>query len=101
VVWVDPYSYDVMVYYMDVGRLRDDLQITAPQGAGSTINLIAPLVDIPYQQADFIVLHYRQTSTTSGGASWPILTWLGERIPVVQITHQGITLFELYHLTYN
>jgi 4-amino-4-deoxy-L-arabinose transferase-like glycosyltransferase len=101
VVWVDPYSYDVMIYYMDVGRLRDDLQITAPHGAGSTINLIAPLVDVPYQQANFIVLHYRQTSTTSGGASWPILTWLGKRIPVVQITHQGVTLFELYHLTYD
>jgi 4-amino-4-deoxy-L-arabinose transferase-like glycosyltransferase len=101
VVWVDPWSYDVMVYYMDVGRLRDDINITAPQGASSTINLVAPLVDFPYQQADFIVLQYRQTSTTSGGASWPILTWLGKRIPVVQVTHQGIPLFELYHLTYN
>ncbi len=101
VVWVDPYSYDVMVYYMEVGRLRDDLQITAPAGASSTINLIAPLTDVPYQRADFIVLHYRQTSTTNGGASWPILTWLGQRIPVVQITHQGFPLFELYHLTYN
>jgi 4-amino-4-deoxy-L-arabinose transferase-like glycosyltransferase len=101
VVWVDPYSYDVMVYYMEIGWLRDDIQITAPTGASSTINLVAPLVDIPYQRADFIVLHYRQTSTTQGGASWPILTWLGERVPVVQITHQGIPIFELYHLTYN
>ncbi|MFN2146552.1 MAG: glycosyltransferase family 39 protein [Anaerolineales bacterium] len=101
VVWVDPYSYDVMVYYMELGWLRDDIQITAPTGSASTINLVAPLTDVPYQRADFIVLHYRQTSTEYGGASWPILTWLGARVPVVQITHQGIPLFELYHLTYN
>jgi hypothetical protein len=97
VVWVDPYSHDVMVYYQQTGRLRKDLQIAVPPYAGSILDPYANLVEMSYQEADIVVLQYRQTSTAYGGAAYPILLYADKRTPVVSVSHQGIPLIEVYH----
>lgn len=97
VVWADPWSHDVLVYYQQLGWLRDDFKIAVPPYASSLLDPFAPLVEMGYKESDYIVLHYRQTSTVEGGASWPILSWLKGLTPDVQVTHQGIPLIEVYH----
>ncbi|HKJ28129.1 MAG TPA: glycosyltransferase family 39 protein [Anaerolineales bacterium] len=96
VVWVDPWSHDVMVYYQRQGDLRSDVQIAVPFPTESIFGPFMPLVEANYQHSDIIVVQYRQTSTVSGGAAWPILTWLEKRTPVVSVRHQGIPLIEVY-----
>ncbi|MBN2044651.1 MAG: glycosyltransferase family 39 protein [Anaerolineales bacterium] len=102
VVWVDPFSHDVLFYYMKLGRLRDDLYISAHPQAGSQVyKENAPMADMSYQEADFIFLQYRQSSTTYLGWAYPILAWLEDKTPVLQISHQSIPLFEVYHFPDN
>jgi 4-amino-4-deoxy-L-arabinose transferase-like glycosyltransferase len=102
VVWVDPFSHDVLFYYMTLGRLREDLYVSAHPRAGSQIfKENAPTTDVPYEEADFIFLQYRQSSTTYLGWSYPILTWLEDKTPALQVNHQGIPLFEVYHFPDN
>jgi hypothetical protein len=97
VIWADPFSHDVLFYYMKLGRLRDDLSVSAHPQAGSQVFKDAPMVDVSFEDADFIMLQYRQSSTTYLGWGWPILDWVADQNPVIRITHQGIPLFELYH----
>ena len=102
VVWVDPFSHDVMFYYMKLGRLRDDLYISAHPLAGSQVyKEDAPMADVSYEEADFIFLQYRQSSTTYLGWSYPILTWLEDETPALRVSHQEIPLFEVYHFPEN
>jgi 4-amino-4-deoxy-L-arabinose transferase-like glycosyltransferase len=97
IVWVDPWSHDVMVYYQQLGQVRNDLKIAVPQMTSSILGSDANLVQADYKQADLIVLQYRQTSTAEGGASWPILVWLMGREPELRVDFQGVPLFEIYH----
>jgi len=97
IIWVDPWSHDVMVFYQMHGQLRDDIQIAVPQMTSSILGPGENLAQATYKQADLIVLHYRQTSTAEGGASWPILVWLMDRDPEQQLAYQGIPIIEIYH----
>ena len=86
-----------MVFYQMHGQLRDDIQIAVPQMTSSILGPGANLAQATYKHADLIVLHYRQTSTAEGGASWPILVWLMGRDPEHQLAYQGIPIIEIYH----
>ena len=97
IVWLDPWSHDVMVYYQQHGRLREDFKIAVPQMTSSILGPDENLVQADYKQADLIVLQYRQTSTAEGGASWPILVWLMGREPELGVEFQGVPLIEIYH----
>jgi hypothetical protein len=96
-VWVDPWSHDVMVYYQMHGRLRHDVYISVPQyGASILAGGDAYLREVPYQKADFIVVHHRQTSYAEGGAAYPIMEWLGDRGSDFNYSYQGIPLIDVY-----
>lgn len=97
IVWVDPWSHDVIVYYQQHGQLRNDLNVAVPQMTSSILGDDANLVQADYKQADIIVLQYRQTSTAEGGASWPILVWLIGRDPELRYEFQSVPLIEVYH----
>ncbi len=96
VVWVDPWSHDVMVYYQVHGQLRDDVLIAAPAMVLSEVTPKANLITRDFKSADFIVLQYRQTSTIEGGASYETITWLADRQPDLQYSFKGIPLLEVY-----
>jgi hypothetical protein len=96
-VWVDPWSYDVMVSYQMLGRLRDDVDIYAPEKSASIVGGDAYLRSSPYQQADFIVLQYRQTSYVEGGAAY-IKDWLFKRPVAFSVSYQDIPLIEVFEL---
>lgn len=95
-VWVDPWSYDVMVYYQLQGRLRDDVWISVPEWGESIFDARARLREFSYQKADFVIVQHRQTSYVEGGSAYPILAWLGEQEPDFRISHQGISLIDVY-----
>lgn len=97
-VWVDPYSNDVMIYYQQQGSLRPDIQVTMPGDGTST--LVAPnkLSNKPYTEADFIVLHHRQTSYAKGGKAYPIVEWLKGRKPDFRFSYKSIPLIEVYQM---
>jgi hypothetical protein len=95
-VWVDRWSHDVMVYYQLHGRLRDDVRLMEPQRAPSILDPTVRLRLGTYRQADFIVVQHRQTSYAEGGATYPILEWLGGREPDFRLSYQGIPLIDVY-----
>jgi hypothetical protein len=63
-IWVDPLSQNVMIYYHLQGRLRSDVKIAYSQ-IGSTWPFVYPEYGLPtvatHTSSDFIVLQYRQT----------------------------------------
>jgi hypothetical protein len=97
VVWIDPWSHDVMVYYQLHGQLRADVWIATPPGGRSLLDTRAPLIMAPYRQADFIVLQHRQTSYAKGGLAYPIMQWLDGQEPDFRFSYQDIPLIDVYH----
>ncbi|MEJ2549127.1 MAG: glycosyltransferase family 39 protein [Anaerolineales bacterium] len=95
-VWTDPWSQDVMVYYQVHGLLRDDVWIATPPYATSIVTPDARLREQSFTQADFVVLHYRQTFIGEDPASSPLLAWIESREPALRISYRGIPLMDVY-----
>jgi 4-amino-4-deoxy-L-arabinose transferase-like glycosyltransferase len=99
-IWVEPWSYDVMIYYQLHGLLRPDVKIlnNAP-GSQSIFGSSAPQpVYGEYFNADWIILEYRQTQFDQMGGAVPHLPDYLKTLkpPVLQISYQGIPIMELY-----
>ncbi len=95
-VWTDPWSQDVMVYYQLHGLLRDDLWIATPPYATSILTPDARLREQSFDQADFVVLQYRQTAIGEDPSQSPILAWIASREPGFRISYRGIPLMDVY-----
>jgi hypothetical protein len=99
-IWVEPWSYDILIYYQLHGRLRSDVKIlhNAP-GAQSIFGPNAPRpVYGDYFNADWILLEYRQTQFIQmGGVISRLPAYLKQlKPPVVRVSYQGIPIMELY-----
>jgi len=95
-VWTDPWSHDVMVYYQLQGRLRDDIWIATPPYASSILSQDAQLREQWYNDADFVVIQYRQTSIGEDPSTSDILAWAASREPDVRISYLGVPLVDVY-----
>ena len=107
-IWVDPLSENVMVYYQVHGRLRSDVQI-AYSPIGSTWPFVYEEYGSPtvadHTTSDYIVLQYRQTLMGSTRDNpdrhfyslHPDFQWVSEREPVYQLSHDGVPIMEIYH----
>jgi hypothetical protein len=88
-VWSE--SPEVLLYYQELGILRDDLSIakTTPWKMfffpGRDVTLL------PMEEADFVLIAYRQSGFTRS-----IRRWLKEREPVFQLGPSRIPLLEIY-----
>ncbi|MFN2152078.1 MAG: hypothetical protein ACK2T5_10815, partial [Anaerolineales bacterium] len=98
IIWVQPWSHDVLVYYQLIGKMRPDLKIAAePYGT----SIFGPIVTLrpgtSYHDADYILFQYRQ-SYFGGRLGQDYITpqWLEEHDPVYQIEHQGIPLLQIF-----
>jgi 4-amino-4-deoxy-L-arabinose transferase-like glycosyltransferase len=98
IIWVQPWSHDVLVYYQLIGKMRPDLKIAAePYGT----SIFGPIVTLQpgasYHDADYILFQYRQ-SYFGGRLGQDYITpqWLEEHDPVYQIEHQGIPLLQIF-----
>jgi 4-amino-4-deoxy-L-arabinose transferase-like glycosyltransferase len=90
VLWVEDWSHDVMFYYQLQGRLDDGVRIAWP-GRGSSVFRGVKGVRATIDQADYVVIQYRQT-----GFRPEIRAWLRRHEPVYQFSHRGIPLIEVY-----
>ncbi len=98
IVWVQPWSHDVLVYYQRMGALRPDIKIAAEEYANSVFGPVLTLEPwTPYNAADFIIFQYRQ-SYYGGRQGQDYITpaWLETHTPVYQIEHQGIPLLSIF-----
>ncbi len=96
-IWADPWSHDVLVYYQVSGKLRDDVEVIA---AGDTMSILgddAGLVRYhPISSADWFLFQHRETALGPVGFKNSLLTFLSKQHKVFEYTYESIPVFTLY-----
>jgi len=96
-VWVDPWSHDVMIYYQTHGYLRDDILILAPASVPSVLGADAPQpVSRIMNEADWFVVQSRQTTLGEAVDKNPMLQIFANQEVVYEYQFDGVTIFALY-----
>lgn len=96
-IWADPWSHDVLIYYQTQGYLRDDVQIIAPSQVVSILGATAPSpVSAPMQSADWYVAQSRQSTLGYEGEENIIFKTLGKKKMVFEYSFDGVRIFALY-----
>jgi hypothetical protein len=104
-IWVDPWSHNVMIYYQVHGRLRPDVKIAFPPYAQANLfPEYGPPTVATHAASDFIVLQYRQTTIGStrenpGSDSFlphPDSQWISTHEPVYRLSYDGVPIMEIY-----
>jgi hypothetical protein len=99
-IWVEPWSYDVMIYYQMHGQLRSDVKILQNTvGSQSLFGTDAPQPTYgEYFNANWIILEYRQSQFDEMGGTIPFLPTYLKHLgpPVYRVSYQGIPIMELY-----
>jgi len=83
ITWVE--NNDVLLYYQRIGKLRPDVTITNSSPDQSFMN------------ADWIIVQYRQTWTETIGKKPLVVQSLETKMPVYEVSYQGVPLMILYH----
>jgi len=106
-IWVDPLSQNVMVYYQLHGRLRGDVKIAYSPVAPTwpfVYDAYGPPTPATHSTSDWIVLQYRQTLMGSTRAnpdrdfysSHPDLQWTSTHKLQYQLSQDGVPIMEIY-----
>jgi len=98
-IWVEPWSYDVLVYYQMHGQLRKDVFILNDSPTQSIFGRGAPPIFIgDYSTANWIIFQYRQSQFDEMGGAIPALPGYLKRLaPAVnQVSYRGIPIMKLY-----
>jgi hypothetical protein len=103
-IWVDPLSQNVMVYYQVQDRLRSDVKISYIAEWPFVYPEYGPPTMATYTTSDFIVLQYRQTLMGSTPANpdrhfyspHPDAEWISARKPLYQLIQDGVPIMEIY-----
>lgn len=96
-VWVDPWSHDVMIYYQTQGYLRDDIYIMAPARVQSVLGADKPMpVPRIMNEADWYVVQSRQTTLGEMVDKNPMLQIFAAQEVVYEYQYDGVTIFALY-----
>jgi hypothetical protein len=98
-IWVEPDSYNVLLYYQNHGQLRSDVKVLndVPTPV-SVFGLGTPQpVRGKYPEANWYIFQYRQSQFGKDGYNFPLLAYLKNLAPpVYQISYQGVPLMGLY-----
>ena len=96
-IWVEPWSYDVLLYYQLHGQLRQDLRILNPESTFSVLGWSTPQpLTGDITSADWIIFQNRQTQLGPAGLKSPLLAYLKNKRPVFELSYQGVPLIRLY-----
>ena len=98
IVWTEPWSHDIMVYYQLEGRLRSDLYIAAAQYSESIFEPVKTLLPgTTHHTVDWIIFQHRQTYYGAMIELDPITPeWLESRSSVFQLEYRGVPLMSLF-----
>ncbi|MGD0173216.1 MAG: glycosyltransferase family 39 protein [Anaerolineales bacterium] len=100
-VWVEPATYDILVYYQFHNVLRDDVSIaitydTNPQtvfGTGVPFHKVA----VSYTQATFVIIQYHQSYLyDSNGQPGDVAKWMSNLKPVYRVERQGVPIMDIF-----
>ena len=100
-VWVEPATYDILVYYQIHGILRDDVSIaitydTNPQTVFGT-SVPFHEVAVSYTQATFVIIQYHQSYLyDSNGQPVDVAKWMSDLKPVYRAERQGVPIMDIY-----
>ena len=97
-IWVEPWSFDVLLYYQMIGRLRPDVKVMNPDFAQSVFGPYThnrPVIG-DFRYADWYIFQYRQTQFGTAGENYYPLMVLESQQPVFEVEYQGIPLMRLY-----
>ncbi len=97
IVWVDPWSHDVMVYYQQQGQLRDDLRFTAPFRVPSILDEQVFTVPVSIEDVDFVVSQSRQTTLGPEGRDSALAKWLAVNEPDYVFDYGNTRLIAVYN----
>jgi 4-amino-4-deoxy-L-arabinose transferase-like glycosyltransferase len=100
-VWVEPGTYDILVYYQLHGILRDDVNIaiTYDNNPPTVFGTSVPFhwVTVPYTQATFVLVQYHQSYLyDSDGQPTDVAKWMGNLTPVYRVERQGVPILDVY-----
>ena len=106
-IWVDPLSQNVMVYYQLHGRLRGDVKIAYSPYAPNwpfVYDAYGPPTPATHSTSDWIVLQYRQTLMESTRENpdrhffspHPDLQWTSTHKLQYQLSQDGVPIMEIY-----
>lgn len=103
-IWVDPLSQNVMVYYQLQGRLRRDVKIAYIADWPFVYPEYGPPTLATHYDSDFIVLQYRQTLMGSTPANpdrdffspHPDSYWISDHERLYQLSQDGVPIMEIY-----
>jgi 4-amino-4-deoxy-L-arabinose transferase-like glycosyltransferase len=104
-IWIDPWSHNVMIYYQVHGWLRPDVKIAfPPYGSASLFPEYGPPTVATHTASEFIVLQYRQTTIGStrenpGSDSFlphPDSQWISDHEPAYRLSYDGVPIMEIY-----
>ena len=96
VVYIDPYSHNVMYYYQRQGQLRDDIQFTSTYPATSIFDDAIKTVQRPFSRADFVVFQNRGTTFGAEGLDSPYANWLAKQEPDFEFAYGDVPLIAVY-----
>jgi 4-amino-4-deoxy-L-arabinose transferase-like glycosyltransferase len=100
-VWVEPGTYDILVYYQLHGVLRSDVTIAItydtnpPTVFGTSVPF--PVVAVPYSQANFVIVQYHQSYLyDSNGRPMEVAQWMAARTPAFRVQREGVPILDVY-----
>jgi 4-amino-4-deoxy-L-arabinose transferase-like glycosyltransferase len=100
-VWVEPATFDILVYYQLHGILRDDvfIAITYDTNPQTVFGTSVPFhkVAVSYTQATFVIIQYRQSYLyDSNGQPVDVAKWMSDLKPVYRVERQGVPIMDIY-----
>jgi 4-amino-4-deoxy-L-arabinose transferase-like glycosyltransferase len=100
-VWVEPGTYDILVYYQLHGILRDDVNIaiTYDNNPPTVFGTSVPFhwVAVPYTQATFVLVQYRQSYLYDrDGQPTDVAKWMANLAPAYRVERQGVPILDVY-----
>ena len=96
IVYIDPYSHDVMYYYQRQGLLRDDLVFTSTYPSNSIYDKTIKTSQRPFSRADFVIFQNRGSTFGPEGLDSPYAKWLTMGEPDFEMVQDGVPLIRVY-----
>lgn len=99
-IWIEPWSYDILIYYQMHGLLRKDVFILTDPFAFSIFGPGAPQpIYGNIYTADWVIFQYRQSQYGFSGEDYLPRNAIKGKPPVFEVSFKGVALMDLFDTT--